>query len=124
MAHTHNSKTADTEPAWSAVDKTALPRVAFADMGEPDKKSTWRYPHHWVRGGTRKDEDGIWTDGDMYLHRGGLNAAWAAAQGARSGEKAPAAVIDHLRQHRKALGLEEHADALIRDAEARARRLR
>ena len=106
MAFQHNSKLADREPAWSAVDKTALPRIAFADMGEPDKKSTWRFPHHWVQGGTRKDENGIWVDGTLYLHRGGLIAAWAAANGARSGQEASPAVKAHLNAHRAAIGLE------------------
>jgi hypothetical protein len=122
MAHQHNSRTAENEPAWSSVDKTALPRVAHADMGEPGKKSTWRYPHHWIKGGTTKDEDGIWVDGEMYLHSGGLNAAWAAANGARSGEKASREVLDHLRRHREALGLEEHADVLVREAMRRRAR--
>ena len=119
MAHNHNSKTADNEPAWSSVDKTALPRNAFADMGDPDKKSTWKFPHHWIKGGTKKDDNGIWIDGEMYLHRGGLNAAWAAANGARSGEKASQAVIDHLQRHRKALGMDSEADVLVEEAKIR-----
>lgn len=100
MAFRHNSKTADREPPWSDVDKTALPRLAFADMGEEGKKSTWKFPHHWVKGGTKKDDDGIWTDGELYLHLGGLKAAWAAANGARSGKKASQEVINHLQAHR------------------------
>jgi len=124
MALTHNSKLADNEPAWSDVDKTKLPRIAFADMGEEDKKSTWKYPHHWVKNGKIGD-DGIYISGDMYLHEGGLNAAWAAAQGARSGEKASGDVISHLEEHRKAVGKETaHGDkinesCLIEDAKAR-----
>jgi HK97 family phage prohead protease len=93
-ALSHNSNVADSEPAWSSVDKTSLPRNAFADMGEPDKSSTWKYPHHWVSNGT------------MYLHKGGLNAAWAAAHGARSGVDAESSVVAHLSAHRKALGLD------------------
>jgi len=118
MAHNHNSRTAEKEPAWAEVDKTALPRIAHADMGKPDRKSTWKYPHHWIRGGTRKDENGVWRDGTMYLHRGGLNAAWAAANGARTGVKAPREVLDHLEAHRKALG----RNALVSDALTRAER--
>jgi hypothetical protein len=102
----HDSVTSDSEPAWAAVDKTKLPRVAFADHGEADKKSSWGYPHHWVSGGTVGDQ-GIYTSGTLYLHKGGLNAAWAAAQGARSGQKASSAVISHLQAHRRALGLED-----------------
>jgi len=112
MAFTHNSKFASDEPAWSEVDKAALPRVAFADQGDPDKKSTWKYPHHWVKGGTKKDKNGVWIDGTLYLHRGGLKAAWAAANGARSGQKASQAVMDHLQSHRKAVGMGAEA-ALI-----------
>jgi hypothetical protein len=57
----------------------------------------------------------------MYLHQGGLNAAWAAANGARSGQKASQAVLDHLQAHRKALGMDEEAstNALIEDAQKR-----
>jgi hypothetical protein len=124
MALTHNSKLADNEPDWGSVDKTKLPRNAFADQGEPDKKSTWAYPHHWVENGGNIDENGVYTTGDMYLHKGGLNAAWAAAQGARSGEKASQEVIDHLQAHRKAIGADTKAEAnaLIEDAMKRKAR--
>jgi len=118
MAFIHNSKLDPNEPGWGAVDKTALPRLAFADQGDPDKKSTWGYPHHHIKGGTQKDDNGIWTDGTMYLNEGGLNAAWAAANGARSGEKASQEVIDHLQEHRRTLGLDKPAgvNALVEDA--------
>jgi hypothetical protein len=99
----HNSKTSDSEPAWGSVDKTALPALAFADHTS-DNQSKWGWPHHFVQGGTRKDDQGNWENGTLYLHEGGLKAAWAAAMGARSGSKAPQAVIDHLEAHRKALG--------------------
>jgi len=99
---THNSTLAEDEPKWSDVDKTKLPRNAYAEMGEPDKKSTWSYPHHWVEGG-KVGDDGIYVSGTMYLHAGGLNAAWAAAQGARSGKKAAPEIISHLEAHRKVI---------------------
>lgn len=105
-ALTHNSKLAETEPSWGSVDKKKLPRKAFADMGDRDKVSTWTYPHHFVVSGGKPDEDGRYTSGTMYLHKGGLAAAWGAAHGARSGEKASAKVISHLSAHRKALGLD------------------
>jgi hypothetical protein len=89
----HNSTLKKGEPSWGSVDKTKLPRSAFADQGDSEKKSTWKYPHHWVSGGT------------MYLHRGGLAAAWAAAQGARSGKQASSAIKAHLQRHRKAIGM-------------------
>lgn len=106
-ALSHNNNTSDSEPRWSGVDKTKLPRKAFADMGDPDKVSTWRYPHHWVSNGGAPDDDGRYTTGTMHLHKGGLNAAWAAAQGARAGREAPPAVKSHLNAHRKVLGLGE-----------------
>ena len=108
-ALTHNNKIEDGEPAWSKVDKKSLPKSAFANMSSADKnkKSTWSYPHHWVKNGKSKNNEGIFTDGDMYLHRGGLNAAWAAAQGAHTGKKASQEIINHLQKHRKALGLDE-----------------
>jgi ATP-dependent Clp protease protease subunit len=105
----HNSTVEDSEPDWGGIDKTALPRNAFADEGEADKKSTWGYPHHWVKDGGGKDENGIYTTGAMYLHKGGLNAAWAAAQGARTGQGASAEVKSHLQTHRNSLGLNDQA---------------
>lgn len=107
MALTHNSKLADREPRWGDVDKKKLPRKAFADVGDPDKVSTWKFPHHWVKGGGTPDDDGRYTTGEMYLHEGGLNAGWAAAMGARAGRKAKPAVISHLRSHRTALGKDD-----------------
>jgi len=101
------SNTVSDEPDWGDVDKASLPRIAFADKGDPGKKSTWKYPHHFVKGGTKKDENGVYTDGDLHVHTGGVNAAWSAAQGGRSGEKASQAVIDHLQHHRRALGLDK-----------------
>jgi hypothetical protein len=106
MSFSHTSRTMEREPAWGEVDKSRLPRLAFAERGEPGLKSTWKYPHHWVRRPRFIGADGVYLDGELYLHRGGLAAAWAAAQGARSGERAPAGVIAHLRAHRRDLGLE------------------
>ncbi len=80
MALRHNSETREDEPQWSewlGRHRAQLPDTAFAD---PDNRA---FPHHWVVNGSGADEDGRWTDGEMYLHRGGLNAAWAAAMGAR-----------------------------------------
>jgi hypothetical protein len=109
MALTHNSTLADSEPAWGSVDKTKLPRNAHAETGNAEDKSSWKYPHHWVTGG-ETGEDGVFTSGTMYLHRGGLNAAWSAAQGARSGEDASSAVKSHLQTHRSAIGADEEED--------------
>lgn len=100
MTLAHNSETAGSEPSWGSVDKSRLPDNAFATMNEERK-----YPHHWVSGGGELDDDGRYTSGTMYLHRGGLNAAWQAANGARSGQQASSAIKAHLNAHRKALGL-------------------
>jgi len=93
VAYAHTSKLAKNEPAWSSIDKTKLPREAFADRGKKGLKSTWRYPHHWIKNNT------------MYLHRGGLAAALQAAGGARSGVKAPPFVVTHLKRHAKDIGM-------------------
>lgn len=108
--YSHNSKLADSEPSWGSVDKTTLPRIAFADKGEAEKKSTWKYPHHWIENPDGVDDNGISQGGKMYLHKGGLNAAWSAANGARSGEEASSDVINHLKKHRDDLGLEKSLD--------------
>lgn len=110
MPNQHNSKLAPSEPKWSSVDKTQLPWQAFvwqAPGFDKEKRSTWKYPHHWV------------TNGTMYLHRGGLNAAWAAANGARSGKKAAPAVIKHLEAHRKAIKMSFVQDAVCFEGSAR-----
>jgi len=110
MAFRHGSTVADDEPKWGDLDKAKLPFRAFvwqAPETDEEKASTWRYPHHWVKGGGNPDDDGRFTTGTMYLHEQGLNVAWAAAQGARTGKKAPQAVITHLSKHRKALGLDK-----------------
>jgi len=108
MALTHNSTLADKEPAWSSVDKTKLPRNAYADMGDPDKKSSWRYPHHWVKDGKTGGKHGIFISGTMYLHKGGLRSALQAAGGARSGKKeSNSSVKAHLARHSKAIGMSD-----------------
>ena len=102
---THNSKLHDPEQEWSTIDKTKLPKIAFA--GQTGTPSEWSYPHHWVVNGSDPDVDGRFTKGDMYLHKGGLDAAWAAANGAHSGQKASQEIIDHLEAHRKILGISD-----------------
>jgi len=106
-ALTHNSKIDSNEPSWGSVDKTKLPRGAHAVTGEANKKSTWKYPHHWVKGGGKLSDLGVYTTGDMLCHRGGVIAAWSALMGARSGQRGPQAAIQHVQRHRKALGLEK-----------------
>lgn len=114
---THNSVLMDDESPWSEVERTKLPRKAFADQGEEDKKSTWKYPHHWVVGGSDLDDSGVYTDGKLYLHSGGLKAAWAAANGARSGQTASQGVFDVLKSHRETLGIKDDVYAIKADEE-------
>lgn len=103
MAFEHNSRLADSEPGWGGLDKTSLPRIAHADKGVPDKKTTWRFPHHWIKSGGDKDDKGVFTSGTMYLHRGGLNAAWQRAN--QKGIDTSGGVRAHLEAHRKVLGM-------------------
>jgi len=102
MALTHNSKLAENEPSWGSVDKRTLPDNASANDSR-------EYPHHWVKGGKTKDKDGHYTDGEMFLHRGGLGYALAYAHGARSGDKASSAVTAHLNAHKTAIGASKSA---------------
>ena len=107
MSLSHNSQTADDEPTWSEVDKTSLPDSAFAD------REARKYPHHWVQNGADPDDAGRYTSGTMYLHEGGLNAAWSAAQGGRSGEEASTQIKSHLQTHRTALGKQDTTPAQV-----------
>ena len=95
MAYRHTSKTAaGTVPAWGKVATEKLPQEAFAVVPNADEAGGWGFPHHWVSGDV------------LFLHRGGLGAAWAAANGARSGKRASSEVRSHLQAHRKVLGLD------------------
>jgi hypothetical protein len=109
----HDDTTQAHEPAWGEVDQEKLPRVAFADQGDAGDPSTWLFAHHHVTGGTVDSSTGRYTSGTLWLNRAGLDHAWSAALGLRSGAggqpKAPQKVLDHLREHRQALGLESDA---------------
>jgi len=114
MALLHTSTLSDSEPSWSTVDKNRLPRNAHADMGDADKKSSWRYPHHHVKSGSIGGKHSIYVKGDMYLHRGGLKAALQAAGGARSGQKEKnAAVKRHLSHHADVIGMSKKETATL-----------
>lgn len=110
MAFTHNSTLADSEPDWGTVDKSKLPLKAFdweITGTDPESKSTWKLPHHWVKGGGKLDDNGIYEDGEMYLHRGGVMAAYGAMMGARGGTEgmnpqAKAHMMEHY-DHMKAM---------------------
>src|ERR1039457_4203647 len=97
MSFAHNSVTTNDEPQWADVDKTKLPREAFADMGDEGKSSTWKVAHHWVKNGKDPDNTGRFTEGRMYLHKAALDAALAAANGADT------EAVKHLEAHRKEL---------------------
>lgn len=111
----HNNTVNENEPSWGSVDKTKLPRLAYADMGEEGKKSTWRLPHHYIEGGSTLDDKGIYTNGTMYLHRGGLAAAFGALQGARIGQpmNVSAETRAHIMQHREVIMKSAKAHYLI-----------
>jgi ATP-dependent Clp endopeptidase proteolytic subunit ClpP len=104
-----SNKVKEDEPTWGSVDKKQLPKEAFA-RNTSENSSEWGYPHHFVVDGGINEDTGRYSSGEFYLHEGGLNAAWAAAMGARTGEKAEQSVISHLKKHRDALGLDSPED--------------
>jgi hypothetical protein len=87
-------------PRWSEVDKARLPREAFA-YAPTEERQTWKLPHHFLH------------EGKMYVHRGGVIAAWAALNGAHTGRPmdVPSYVRSHLLAARRALGLEQRRGA-------------
>ena len=102
----HNSVVAETEPSWNSIDSTSLPLVAFAweaNGTDAEEKSTYQYPHHWVKDGDEINEKGIYTVGEMCLHKGGVSSAWSAALIACHTNALQTNVLNHLNQHRKAL---------------------
>jgi chromosome segregation ATPase len=114
MALSHNNTLAKSEPAWGSVDKTKLPRNAHADMGDADKKSSWRYPHHHVESGKIGGKNNVYVSGNMYLHRGGVKAALQAAGGARSGQKeSNSSIKRHLSYHADSIGMERKETATL-----------
>lgn len=72
-----------SQRSWASVNKSMLPRSAFLDPGDPDKKSTWRLPVY--EGAGPKDADGCYTQRGP-LNINGVRAALAALGGARSGK--------------------------------------
>jgi len=114
---THNSVVSAEEPDWSSLALTALPQSAFAEVSDPTKRTSWKYPHHWVKGGSGVNSDGVYTDGTLYLHRGGLSFALAAAHGARSGALASDEVVAHLKAHQDSLRSEKEIK-IVFDAKA------
>lgn len=117
MALSHNSRTKESEPQWGSwltTNRSKLPNGAFAD------REGRRFPHHFVVNGAGEDSEGRWTSGEMFLHVGGLNAAFAAAKGARTGRKAEPAIVSHLESHRRAIGRNDKMSDEIKDDDLKA----
>lgn len=111
MALTHNSTLAKSEPSWGNVDKTALPRNAYADMGDADSKSSWRYPHHHVESGKIGGKHDLCIKGDMYLSREGLKTA---LQDIGNGDiDSEQSAKRHLISHANAIGMDKKETAAL-----------
>ena len=118
VTFTHDSRTADNEPDWASVEKNRLPLAAYANRqtAEPHDRSSWKYAHHWVKDAGPADGDGTYRSGTLLLHRAGLKTAWAAAMRARAAGNADPEAIEHLRTHRRELGLDGRENAVELDA--------
>ena len=96
-----------SDKPWSSINKSELKqqleengdpsyiKEAFLVVRDPEKRSTWKFPHH------------EYTNGDLVLNKGGVVSAYAALKGARNepnistAEKRDAA--KHLLKHYKTL---------------------
>ena len=96
----HNDEVDPQEPDAGAVDELSLPRIAFAEFGQDGNRTTWGYPHHFVKGATAKDEMGTVSNGTMYLHKGLL----AKQLGHADMMHLESPARDHLEAHAKAIG--------------------
>ena len=96
----HNDEVDPQEPDAGAVDELSLPRIAFAEFGQDGNRTTWGYPHHFVKGATAKDEMGTVSNGTMYLHKGLL----AKQLGHADMMHLESPARDHLEAHARAIG--------------------
>ena len=96
----HNNEVDPQEPDAGAVDELSLPRIAFAEFGQDGNRTTWGYPHHFVKGATAKDEMGTVSNGTMYLHKGLL----AKQLGHADMMHLESPARDHLEAHAKTIG--------------------
>ena len=96
----HNHTVSPKEPNWSDVDKLKLSRNSHADMGSVEDSTTWHWPHHFIQNG-RTGDAGIYIDGTLYLHRGGLETVLAETQ--HMDDDIP--VRKHLLRHAKAIDM-------------------
>ena len=91
----HGDNVKDSEPKWKDINKSELPNIAHAFYVDDKDKSTWKYPHHFI------------SDDFMFLHKGGLNAAWAAFQKDKDNleDDMMLEIEIHLQNHRDALNM-------------------
>ena len=83
----------EAEPNWDSIEKDSLPGLSNFEG---------RYIHHYIKDG-KKDSDGVFTSGDMFLHTVGLSKAIAEAEA----NSAPDYIVKHLQRHRAAIGFTE-----------------
>ena len=100
-----------SDKPWEGVDKSKLPKSCFLYVGDPDKKSTWKFPVY--EGAGSLTEDGV------YERRGPLNRnALAAAAGRLSSTTSTVrqVVEPKLRRLYEAAGLELPQSLLRKEA--------
>lgn len=80
-----------SDKPWSQVDKSDLPRSSYLDQGDPDHRSTWRYP--------------------VYEADGALNTHAVANAYARASAQGEEAIIKKLQPLRQAVGFTDDTPA-------------
>jgi len=96
----HNGIVYDGDQDWGDVDKTRIPWVGHANWHDlhKDKKTSWSWPHHMVVGGSRElDDRGVYKDGTLRLHPGGVTAFMSYA--AQSRTEVDPRSVEHGRAH-------------------------
>ena len=111
--------------AWGDVDKTKLGqdlaelgkssyiKEAYLVVGDVEKRSTWKFPHHEYK------------NGDLVVNKGGVVAAYEALQGARNNPDISAeektASAKHLLKHYKELKAQEMIEEIPSELEDMAK---
>jgi len=103
----HSSSIDPNEPKWEEIDETKLPMSAFAEIGDPEDRSTWKYPHHFVKNGVI-GESGLYESGELFLHRGKLLALANSFEKSKDTDKV---VLSEITKHIKDLGLNRKEEA-------------
>jgi hypothetical protein len=98
---------------WASINKACLPRSCFLDPGDAADKSTWRLPIY--EGAGPKDADGHYTQRGA-LNVNGVKAAWAAVNGAHTGQKMD--VSSSIRSKLQSL-MQQYFGATANEGEAR-----